>query len=143
MKLKKIVSCTSVAAMILVSAGLTPAVSQQQQFPPGPVITIQLANIDELCTAANFQSFNSHREYIRALTLNIRLLPGEDKRQLILKCAEDLEIATQQGRIPDSLNRLALGWVLMSCLTLFDLGFVDTRTCAEVRAIRDRNHLVR
>lgn len=120
-------------------SGELSAQDQSQEFPPGPVITLQLANMEELCTAANLDQYGSTRNYIRAITLNIRLLPGEDKSDAIIQCARDLEGAGQAGLLPHDLLRLVIGWVQMSCIGLRDMGFVDMRTCAEVREIRNRN----
>ena len=141
LKTKNIMALAAAAiwtGSLLVHAPLPAAAQQRGEFPPGPVITIQLANLDELCSAANIGEFESHDTFARAVEINIRLLPGDDKAGKILKCAADLDLAAQQGVIPRELGRVAISWVLTSCETLRELNLVDGRTCAEVRLIRDR-----
>lgn len=111
----------------------------QREFEPGPVITFQLANMEELCGAYNLEQYGSTRNFIRAITLNIRLLPGENKSDVIMTCVFDLEIAAAQGRIPDQLLDLAIGWVQTSCTGMAENGILDIQTCSEVREIRDRH----
>ncbi len=119
--------------------GASSVAAEERVFEPGPVISFQLANMEELCGAYNLDQYGSTRNFIRAITLNIRLLPGDDKPEKIMKCVFDLEAAAFEGRIPDQLLELAIGWVQTSCTGMAETGIIGIRTCSQVREIRDRH----
>lgn len=113
------------------------AAEEQRVFEPGPIITFQLANMDELCGAYNLDQYGSTRNFIRAITLNIRLMPGDDKSEKIMNCVFALEAAAFEGRIPNQLLDLAIGWVQTSCTGMAENGILEISTCSRVREIRD------